>query len=218
MSEFEKDGSFVDPLEEAAQTPGYAEAEAAYIKSSTIQNAVCELLAAIEGAECHDLREGLIETPARVAKAYETWFGGYAQDPKDVLKVFEDGAEGCDEMVVVKDIPVWSHCEHHMAPFFGTATIAYIPNKKIVGLSKLTRLVEVFARRLQVQERLTNEIADAIQEHLEPLGCAVYVNCRHTCVESRGVKSQGQSTITTALRGNIKSQPETRGEFLSYTR
>ncbi len=179
------------------------------------EDLVKELLLAIEVAGPGGLREGLIETPARVAKAYDTWFGGYAQDPADVLKVFEDGAEGTDEMVVVKDIPVWSHCEHHMAPFFGTATIAYIPDGKIVGLSKLTRLVEIFARRLQVQERLTTEIANALNEHLAPKGVAVFINCRHTCVESRGVKSQGQSTITSKLTGVFKKEPHTRAEFMA---
>lgn len=173
---------------------------------------VGEVLRMLEGEA---LREGLQETPARVAKAYQTWFGGYRQDPADVLKVFEDGAEGTDEMVIVKDIPIWSHCEHHMAPFFGTATIAYIPDGKIVGLSKLTRLAEVFARRLQVQERLTTQIADSLMEHLNPKGVAVYINCRHTCVESRGVKSQGQSTITSKLTGVFKAEPHTRAEFMS---
>ncbi len=160
-------------------------------------------------------RGGLEETPKRVLKAWNDWCSGYEIDPASVLKVFEDGAEDCDEMVVVKDIPFYSHCEHHMAPFFGTATIAYIPNGKIVGLSKLSRLLDVFAKRLQVQERLTTQIADAIMEHLDALGCGVVIKARHMCMESRGVSKQGHHTITSALRGVLKTQPETRAEFLS---
>lgn len=160
------------------------------------------------------LREGLQETPDRVAKAWEFWTSGYAMDPATILKTFEDGAEGVDEMVVVKDIPVYSHCEHHMAAIFGTATIGYLPNKRIVGLSKLSRLVNVFARRLQVQERMTCQIADAMVEHLEPIGCGVVIKARHMCMESRGVCQQGHHTITSALRGVFKNEPDARSEFL----
>lgn len=188
------------------------------IKTITTENLIKELLLRIEKTDHNELREGLLESPARIAKAYDTWFGGYAQDPKEVLKVFEDGADGADEMVIVKNIPVWSHCEHHMAPFFGHATIAYIPDGKIVGLSKLTRLTEIFARRLQVQERLTTQIAESLMKHLQPKGVAVYIECRHTCVESRGVRSQGQSTITSKLTGVFKTSPNTRAEFMSATK
>lgn len=164
-------------------------------------------------------REGLSETPNRVAKAWsDYWAAGYKQKPEDVLKVFEDGAESYDEMVIVKNIPIYSHCEHHLAPIFGTATIAYIPDGKIVGLSKLSRLAEVFARRLQVQERLTNQIADAIQEHLHPKGVGVIIKARHLCMESRGICQQGHHTITSALRGVLKDQPETRAEFMDLAK
>ena len=142
------------------------------------------------------------ETPARVAKAYSTWFGGYDVDIAELFKVFEDGAEGTNELVIVRDIPVYSHCEHHMAPIIGRATVGYVPNGKIVGLSKLSRVVDAFARRLQVQERLTNQIADAIWEHLDPLAVCVYIDARHMCIESRGVKqSCRSSTVTKAFRG-----------------
>ena len=134
-------------------------------------------------------------------------------DAGTVLKVFEDGAENYDEMVLVKDIPFYSHCEHHMAPFFGTATIAYIPNGKIVGLSKLSRLTKVFANRLQVQERLTAQIADAIVKHLDPRGVGVVVRARHLCMESRGICQQGHHTVTSALRGRM-TVPEVRAEFM----
>ena len=159
-------------------------------------------------------RGGLKETPTRYLKAWKHWASGYKEDPKALLKCFEDGAEKYDEMVLVKSIPVYSHCEHHLAPFFGTAHVAYIPNGKIVGLSKISRLVDVFARRLQVQERLTNQIADAINENLEPKGVAVVVECRHLCMESRGIQRQGSSTITSALRGVLHDEPAARAEFL----
>lgn len=163
-------------------------------------------------------RGGLQETPARVVKAWKHWTKGYNESPADILKVFEDGAENVDQMVVVKDIPIYSHCEHHLAPIFGTATIAYIPNGKIVGLSKLSRLADCFARRLQVQERLTNQIADSLQEHLNPIGVGVYIKARHMCMESRGICQQGHHTITTALRGAIKTDPASRAEFLAAAR
>lgn len=159
-------------------------------------------------------RAGLQETPARVAKAWKFWCSGYEQKPEDVLKTFEDGAEGTDEMVVVKDIPFYSHCEHHLAAFFGSATVAYIPNGKIVGLSKLNRVVDIFARRLQVQERMTCQIADSIMKHLTPLGVGVVIKARHLCMESRGICQQGHHTVTSALRGVFKDEPEARNEFL----
>lgn len=163
-------------------------------------------------------REGLLETPGRVAKAWLEWCEGYGQDPADVLKTFEDGAEGCDEMVVVKDLPFYSKCEHHMADIIGTATIAYVPNGRIVGLSKLDRLLEVYARRLQVQERLTGQVADALMEHLGAKGAGVVIKARHMCMESRGVRKQGHHTVTSALRGVFKDQAATRAEFLALAR
>lgn len=162
-------------------------------------------------------RGGLIETPARVAKAWEFWCKGYNEDPMALLKTFEDGAEKVNEMVVVKDIPFYSHCEHHMAPIFGTATVAYIPNGRIVGLSKINRLVDCFARRLQVQERLTTQIADALMEGLAPKGAGVIIKARHLCMESRGVCQQGHSTITSGLRG-VFADGTVRQEFLALSR
>lgn len=146
-------------------------------------------------------REGLIETPKRVVKAWKAWTAGYHQDPAEILKSFEDGAEGTSgQWVIVKDIPIYSHCEHHLAPFFGTATIGYIPNGRVVGLSKLSRLADVYARRLQVQERMTNQIADALFTNTGAQATMVIVNCRHMCMESRGVQRSGASTITQAFR------------------
>ncbi len=163
-------------------------------------------------------RGGLKETPARVLKAWQKWTEGYDQEPADIFKVFEDGAEGYDQMISVVDIPFYSHCEHHMALFFGTVTVSYIPDGRIVGLSKLSRLVNVFARRLQVQERLTANIADAVMEHLKPLGVGVVVKARHMCMESRGVCQQGHHTVTSALHGVIKDEPETRAEFTALAK
>ena len=163
-------------------------------------------------------RGGLQETPHRVAKAWKFWTSGYQKDPKEILKTFEDGAEGCDEMVIVKDIPFYTHCEHHLAPFFGTATVAYIPNGKVVGLSKISRIVEAFARRLQVQERLTNQIADTIFQGLDAKGVGVVIKARHLCMESRGICQQGHHTITSALRGVLKDKPEARAEFMTLAK
>jgi GTP cyclohydrolase I len=160
-------------------------------------------------------REGLLETPARFLKAWEEYTRGYRERPEDILKSFEDGAQSVDEMVIVRDIPVYSLCEHHLAPFFGKAYVGYVPDKRILGLSKISRLVEIFARRLQVQERLTNQIADALDTHLQPLGVAVVIECRHMCMESRGVRHTGTATVTSALRGSIKTNADTRREFLS---
>lgn len=172
-----------------------------------------DILAAAEPSTFR--REGLLDTPDRFAKAWLHWTSGYELRAEDILKVFEDGGESYDEMVVVKDIPVYSKCEHHLADIFGTATVAYIPNGRIVGLSKLSRLVDMHARRLQVQERLTNDIAEDLWRCLHPIGVGVYVQARHMCMESRGICQQGHSTITTALRGAIKDQPATRAEFMS---
>lgn len=159
-------------------------------------------------------RGGLLETPDRASKAWQFWTKGYHEKPEDVLKVFEDGAEGYDEMVLVKSIPVYSHCEHHLASIFGVAHVGYIPNGKIVGLSKLNRLVDIFARRLQVQERLTAQVADALETHLQPKGVGVVMQCRHLCMESRGVCQQGHTTTTSALRGVLRTETATRAEFM----
>lgn len=184
-------------------------------KEKYIHNLVPVVSSLLSTIEPNSEREGLCETPQRVAKAWAKWTEGYSIDIKSLLKVFEDGAEKCDEMVIVKDIPIYSKCEHHLADIFGTATIAYIPNGRIVGLSKLSRLADAFSRRLQVQERLTNQIADALEEHLNPLGVGVVIRARHMCMESRGLCQQGHHTITSALRGNIKDNTDTRAEFMA---
>ncbi len=183
-------------------------------KQARLALSVESVLRLIEPGNENQLREGLQETPLRVAKAFEHWFGGYAVDIPSLFKTFLDGAENA-QMVAVCKIPFYSKCEHHMADIIGDATVAYIPSGRIVGLSKLNRVVDAFARRLQVQERLTNNIADAIQEHLSPIGVGVYITARHMCMESRGICQHGHHTVTTALRGVMKDEPQTRAEFLA---
>ncbi len=160
-------------------------------------------------------REGLLETPARFLRAWQELTSGYAEHPREMLKSFDDGADSYDEMVLVRDIPVYSLCEHHLAPFFGIAHVAYLPQGRIVGLSKLNRLVGAFARRLQVQERLTTQIADTLFETLKPHGVAVMLDCRHMCMESRGIRQPGAATVTSAMRGHFKDDSKSRSEFMS---
>lgn len=159
-------------------------------------------------------REGLLDTPKRVVKSWAEIFGGYSLDPKEILStVFQDGA--CDEMVILRDINFSSTCEHHMLPFIGKAHVGYIPNGRVVGLSKLARLVDCFGKRLQIQEKLTQQIADAIETHLQPKGTAVVIEAHHQCMSCRGVNKQNTTMITSSLTGALKSNPSARAEFLS---
>jgi GTP cyclohydrolase IA len=153
-------------------------------------------------------REGLLDTPRRVAKAYREFYKGYDEDPEEILdRVFEE-VEGYQDMILVRDIPFYSHCEHHMVPFVGKAHIGYYPSKGVVGLSKLARLVDVFARRLQTQETMTAQIAQAIEKALKPRGVAVLVEAEHMCMSMRGVQKQGSSTMTTQYTGLFKDATE----------
>lgn len=173
------------------------------------ENAVKELIAYIGDDVA---REGLLDTPRRVVKSFAELYGGYVKDPADVLStVFTSDA---DEMVMCNDIEFFSTCEHHMLPFFGRVHIAYLPNGKVIGLSKLARLVEVFARRLQIQEQFTTQIADALQTHLQPLGVAVVVEAEHFCMKARGVKNPSSYMKTSKLLGAFQ-EPVTRAEFFS---
>ena len=159
-------------------------------------------------------REGLLRTPMRVAKAQDFLTSGYATSLSEVVNNAVFDAEGADEIVLVKDIEFYSMCEHHMLPFFGRAAVAYLPSKKIIGLSKLARIVDLFARRLQVQERMTNQIADAVMEVLDPHGVAVIVEGQHFCMMMRGVQKQGSSTVTSAMLGTFKKDARTRAELM----
>lgn len=168
-----------------------------------------------------ELRPGLTDTPKRVAKAWKHWTGGYEVDVAELLSVkFKDGGESYDQMVLVKDIPLYSKCEHHLADIFGTATVAYIPNPEhgVVGLSKISRVVDAFGRRLQTQERITVQVADALDNHLAALGVGVVIKARHMCMESRGLCQQGHHTVTVQLRGLLRNDPGLRQEFLSVAR
>ena len=160
-------------------------------------------------------REGLRSTPERVAKAYEDWFGGYREDPVEFLRRTFQEVEGYDEMIVLRDIRFESHCEHHMAPIIGKVHIGYLPDRKIVGISKLARVVETFARRLQVQEAMTAQIAHCIQDVLMPKGVGVVVEGTHQCMTTRGVRKHGVAMITSQLLGHFRSDPRTRNEFLT---
>lgn len=162
-------------------------------------------------------RDGLLDTPTRMEKALKFLTRGYTMDVNTVLHDALFDVE-YDEMVIVKDIEFFSMCEHHLLPFFGKAHVAYVPHGKVIGLSKIPRLVDVFARRLQVQERLTTEVADAIDEAIHPQGVAVILEAQHLCIMMRGVEKQHSATVTSAMRGVFKSQQQTRNEFLSLVR
>jgi len=160
-------------------------------------------------------REGLRDTPKRVVKAYREFFRGYEEDPRQILsRTFEEVC-GYDEMVVLRDIPFESHCEHHMAPIIGRAHVGYLPDKKIVGISKLARVVETYAKRLQVQEKMTAQIANCIQEVLEPLGVGIIIQASHECMSTRGVHTHGVSMVTSRMVGAFREDDKTRREFLA---
>ena len=159
-------------------------------------------------------REGLVETPDRVIRAYREFFAGYEEDPEQVLaKTFEE-VEGYDDAVIVRNIRVESHCEHHMVPILGVAHVGYIPNKRVVGISKLARIVDIFGKRLQTQETMTAQIADTIDRVLEPKGVAVVIDAGHQCMSTRGIHKTESSTITSRMLGIFRDKPETREEFM----
>ncbi len=158
-------------------------------------------------------REGLLETPKRVVKSWSELYSGYQKNPEDIFKVFEDGA--CSEMVILHDIEMYSTCEHHLLPFYGRAHIGYIPNGKVIGISKLARLLDIYSRRLQIQERLCRQITEALDSNLQPLGSICIIEAQHFCMTSRGVQKQNSKMVTSSLTGAFRTEPETRNEFLS---
>ncbi|MSO98470.1 MAG: GTP cyclohydrolase I FolE [Rhodospirillaceae bacterium] len=160
-------------------------------------------------------REGLVNTPDRVVRSYEEFFSGYAQDPEAIVRTTFEEVEGYDEMVLLRDIPFESHCEHHMVPIIGKAHIAYLPNKRVVGISKLARVVEAYAKRLQIQEKMTAQIANSINNVLSPKGVAVVVEGQHQCMTTRGVQKKGVSMVTSTMLGAFRDDPSTRREFLA---
>ncbi len=160
-------------------------------------------------------REGLRDTPARVARAFEDWFSGYGQDPEEYMRRTFEEVEGYDNMIVLRDIRFESHCEHHLAPIIGRAHVGYLPNNKVVGISKLARVVEAYARRLQVQEKMNAQIANTIQKILEPKGVAVVIEASHQCMTTRGVHKTGVSMVTSTMLGDFRTCEITRREFLA---
>jgi GTP cyclohydrolase IA len=162
-------------------------------------------------------REGLIDTPGRVVDAYEEWFKGYREDPREYLSRTFDDVKGYDDIVMLRDIDVESHCEHHMAPFLGKAYVAYMPLDNVVGISKLARVVEIYSKRLQTQETMTSQILNAIQDVLKPEGVAVMIDAKHECMTTRGVHHPNVSTITTQFSGVFRSDKELRERFLRLT-
>ncbi|SAL56846.1 GTP cyclohydrolase [Caballeronia choica] len=160
-------------------------------------------------------REGLRDTPARVIRAYEEFFRGYEQDPREILARTFSEVQGYDEMIVLKDIRFESYCEHHMVPIIGRAHVAYLPSKRVVGISKLARLVDAFAKRLQIQEKMTAQIADTLNEVLQPLGVGVILEAAHQCMSTRGVHKAGASMVTSRMLGAFRDDPSTRREFLA---
>ncbi|RYE81930.1 MAG: GTP cyclohydrolase I FolE [Hyphomicrobiales bacterium] len=200
---------------DAVITPHKSATAVADVRRPTHEEAMDAVRTLIAWAGDDPTREGLLETPHRVTKAFGQFFSGYEQDPKAVLhKTFRD-VGGYDDIVLVKDIPFSSHCEHHMVPFIGKAHIAYLPQDGVVGLSKLARLVEVFARRLQVQENLTAQIVDAINDSLNPRGAAVMLEAEHMCMTMRGVRAHGASTVTHRFTGVFAEDRNEQDRFFA---
>jgi GTP cyclohydrolase I len=193
---------------------GRAAARPPAVKRPTRAEAEAAVRTLIAWAGDNPGREGLKDTPGRVADAFEEYFSGYHQDPADVLsKTFEETG-GYDDLVMLRDIRVESHCEHHLAPFLGVAHVAYLPNGRILGLSKIARVVEIFAKRLQTQEALTAQIADAIEQALQPRGVAILIEAEHQCMSMRGVRQPGVKTITTRFTGALETDASYRDRFL----
>lgn len=169
----------------------------------------------IEWAGDDPQREGLLDTPSRVVRSFEEYYAGYARDPYEILQRTFEETNGYDEMVVLRDVHFTSHCEHHMAPIVGRVQVGYLPKKRVVGISKLARVVDVYARRLQIQEKMTAQIADTLEEVLRPRGVGVVVEAVHHCMTTRGVQKPGVMMVTSRMLGDFRSDPKTRREFLA---
>ena len=187
----------------------------AHYPKPTLEEAEAAVRTLLAWAGDNPNREGLLETPGRVTKAYGEFFAGYAQDPAEILSTTFKEVGGYEDIVLVKDIPFSSHCEHHMVPFFGKVHIAYLPQDGVVGLSKLARLVEVYARRLQVQENMTAQIIDALNEHLNPRGAAVLIEAEHMCMSMRGVRAHGAQTTTLRFTGAFAEERDLQDRFFA---
>ena len=188
------------------------------LERPTLEEAEDAVRTLIKWAGDNPLREGLLGTPNRVVRSYLEFFAGYSENPVLILERTFEETDGYDEMVVLKDIRLESHCEHHMVPIIGKAHIAYLPRKRVVGISKLVRVLEVYSKRLQIQEKLTAQVANTIQEVLDPMGVAVVIEAAHQCMTTRGVKKPGVNMITSRMLGEFRDNPETRREFLAMIR
>jgi len=198
------------------QATAEVRAEFSTVKRPTRDEAMQAVRTLIAWAGDDPAREGVVDTPKRVVDAYEEWFNGYRADPvKELSRTFED-VQGYDDMVMLRDIDVESHCEHHMAPFLGKAYVAYLPKEHVVGISKIARVVEIFAKRLQTQETMTRQIADAIEDSLAPGGVAVLIDAEHQCMTTRGVHHKQVSTITTQFTGAFKEDRDLQRRFLDF--
>ncbi|MAV51003.1 MAG: GTP cyclohydrolase I FolE [Hyphomonadaceae bacterium] len=187
------------------------------LERPTVEEAMDAVRTLIAWAGDDPRREGLIDTPKRVVKAYQEFFSGYREDPVEYLSRTFDDVQGYDDLVMLKNINVESHCEHHMVPFLGKAFIAYMPTQSVVGISKLARVVEIFAKRLQTQETMTAQICDAITESLAPMGVAVLIDAEHQCMSTRGVHHKDVTTVTTQFTGVFKTDKDLRNRFLRLT-
>ena len=199
----------------AAQTDGGASLNANGVPRPSRTEAEAAVETLLRWAGDDPAREGLVDTPARVARAYEDFFVGYGQDPLEILQRTFAEVEGYDEMVVLRDVRLTSHCEHHMTPILGRAHVAYMPDRRVVGISKLARVVDAYAKRLQIQEKMTAQVANAIQEVLEPKGVAVVIEAEHQCMTTRGVQKPGTTMVTSRMLGMFRSSDATRREFLA---
>ena len=195
-----------------------ADASSGSIDRPSLQDAENAVRVLIRWAGDDPSREGLIDTPARVARSYKEFFAGYQVDPREILARTFSEVDGYDEMVVLKDIRFESYCEHHMVPIIGRAHVAYLPERRVVGISKLARLVDAFAKRLQIQEKMTVQIADALNEVLEPKGVGVILEAAHQCMSTRGVHKSDAAMVTSRMLGSFRTDPSTRREFLSIVR
>lgn len=196
-------------------SPAPTGAEAAPVARPSRHDAEAAVRTLLRWAGDDPTREGLVETPARVARAFEEWFSGYSEDPEEYMRRTFEEVEGYDEMVVLRDIRFESHCEHHLAPIIGRVHIGYLPTNKVVGISKLARVVEAYARRLQVQEKMNAQIAHCIENVLEPAGVAVVIEGTHQCMTTRGVHKPGVTMVTSTMLGEFRNNQLTRREFLT---
>ncbi len=193
----------------------YVETDASSCERPTREDAEDAVRTLIRWAGDDPSREGLVDTPARMVKAYEEYFSGYDVNPDEILKTTFEETNGYDEMVVLRDISFYSHCEHHIVPIVGKAHVAYLPDRRVVGISKLAHLVEAFARRLQIQEKLTAQIAGHVNDILQPKGVGVVLECVHQCMTTRGIKQEGASLVTSTMLGGFREDAETRREFMA---